>query len=603
MGRRGVSLLIAGSVALGGGLMAGPSACSTPSAGGIRGELMVAVSTDLVPNKDFTTIDVTVEHHGRVQLQESLPLGGGAGLPATIPITALAGDTDPFTVRIVASTSVVTDAGASTFARRIERDAITTVPEGRTALLYMPLQYLCDRMLDCPGGQTCIAGACASATIDVTTLPDYAYDKVFGPCLDIATCFEGASPASPTLSDCKLTGAPGSADNYALRLPVGSPGTCGLATCDVPLVEDPLLGWNGQQLPFKVCALLTSGGAQLVKSTKCPTMTVVIPTCQEEKNGDAGVHEAAPPVFVNSAPHQSTQFVVLGSNIFYLSADNAVVALDTSGAKPQSVVFQATSDVFAFRYGLATDGVDVAWALKAGGAWVSHGGQVIQLFDGLKNGALTRGVVMESGVVFYLKDGSAGNTVVQVNADGTKEAAVYTGTSAVATDNPQQVVFADGKAVFWLDNAGLVAAFIAKGTQSALAAVPFQQSDGFQVVGAGNMYWEETTTAGGKVRTVQELGGVGPADIATIPAGLQMGSQPPCSFAVDDKYLYYCDASGANVLRQPIAGGPSLSLAQLPGVVTNGNFSAIRLSSGKLYAQVNDKDGKSPGFVIVNLPQ
>jgi hypothetical protein len=98
-------------------------------------------------------------------------------------------------------------------------------------------------------------------------------------------------------------------------------------------------------------------------------------------------------------------------------------------------------------------------------------------------------------------------------------------------------------------------------------------------------------------------GGAAPTTVASIFQAQPPSSyQPSCAFVVDSTYLYYCDQSGANVLRQPLAGGPTFSIAQLPGAVTNGSLGPLRLANGKLYAQVNDKDGKSPGFLITTLP-
>jgi hypothetical protein len=586
---------MAGALALGAGSMAGFSACSSGTS--VGGELMLAISTDIVPGKDLDRIDVTVEHHGRVQLQKTLPLGGGKGLPATIPITALAGDTDPVTVRVI---------GYSGDTARIRRDVVTTVPDGRTALLYLPLQYLCDRVTSCPDGKTCIAGACSAQAIEVKTLPDYAYDKVFkGPCLDVAACFEGASPALPTASDCRLSEAQGGSDNYALRLPAGSAGTCGGAGCDVPLVQDSTLGWTGQQLPPAVCTLLGSGGARLVKSTKCSTMTLATPTCQEEPS-DGGTEAGAPTIFVSSAPRQPIAFVVAGKSIVYVSDDNAVVELDPAAPEKQSVVYQTPQNTGLTwaRTLIATDGVDVAWG--GGGAWAMHGGKVVQLFAGSIGGAWTGGVVMDPrqpGVVYYLKDGQSTkpNELTRVNSDGTSEATTFAG--KLGDSDPYAVVAADDTSVYWLGNKQLVAVSppTASGTRRTLTS---SMGTPYQVVGT-DIYWA-TSLSLVTVNRLPTNGGASPTVVATFPVPPipppQRIYEEPCAFAVDATYVYYCSASGANVVRQLIAGGPAFSVAQLPGSATSGTFGAIRLAGGKLYAQVNDTDVKSSGFLIVTLP-
>lgn len=592
--RRGESIaLIAGSLAFCAALLASFASCGAGRAG-VGGEVMLAISTDLVPGKDLDRVDVTVEHRGREQLRVSLPLGGSKGLPATIPITALEGDTDPITVHVL---------GYARGSVRMTRDAVTTVPDGRTALLYLPLQYLCDAVV-CPGGQTCIAGACTSPKIDVTTLPDYAYDKVFGMCLDVGACFEGATQVSPAMGDCSLPGTADSRDNYALRLP--SAGTCGVAGCDVALVEDPLLGWrrggsDRHHLPSKVCKLLGIG-AQLVKSTKCPTLTMATPTCQASNGGrDA----AAPGAFVSSAPFQPTgSFVVTGSNILFASTSNAVVQLDTSSAKQPVVLHQSIAPlgvdiVSAKDEVIATDGVDAAWA--AGGAtpgvWTLHDGQVAQRLIGP-----TSSVVMDPrqpGVVYYVISTNGPLTLGRVSSDGTNQATLSSAPDAGGLGTPRRVVAADDVAVFWLTESGVLdpkalmemSPATVGGAQKFLTNVGGTPSgrelQGFQVI-AKDIYWFDPPSA---VKRTSTIGGGSPA-VATIPAST-------CAFAVNETYLYFCDASGAYVVRQALTGGPTFLVAQLPQGIKKGRISAIRLAAATLYAEVTDDDAKSSGFMIV----
>ena len=73
---------------------------------------------------------------------------------------------------------------------RVVREAIVAMPKDHTALLRMPLHWLCDGKVepdgadgfrsDCAEGHTCVAGACASADVDVDALPDYSAAQVFG---------------------------------------------------------------------------------------------------------------------------------------------------------------------------------------------------------------------------------------------------------------------------------------------------------------------------------------------------------------------------------------------------------------------------------------
>jgi hypothetical protein len=192
---------------------------------------------------------------------------------------------------------------------RVVREAVVKVPTDRTALLPMPLHWLCDGHFapssdgsyqsDCADDtQTCVAGQCVDAVIETQTLKDYKPELVFGGgdeqgkgghCIDVPACFAASVPAVPD-GDCTLTlptQADASAFNIALELSAGSDGECTVepnSRCFLPLDSDEVEGWsiqNGRvQLPPPVCDVIAHGKALgVVTTSACPTKDSSVPIC------------------------------------------------------------------------------------------------------------------------------------------------------------------------------------------------------------------------------------------------------------------------------------------------------------------------------------
>ncbi|WP_438013953.1 hypothetical protein WMF18_23855 [Sorangium sp. So ce315] len=292
-----------GLIALGG--------CSSPS------ELMIAVHTDLGVPDDIDLVKIAVFRGGREKFVDEYPNLGGEGAGARLP----------FTLGLVAEApGVEVHVRASAWSKglpRIVREAVTTIPSERVALLHLPLHFLCDgfaRRVDradldapldgvenarCGEGETCVAGACVAAEVDSSTLPDYAPEDVFGgsgsqggsACFDVARCFAAAREVSllDAGGDCSFVRVqePGSAAqpvNVALKTPPQSEarGICGESGCFVALDAGSEAGFEEGadgvvRLPPAVCGQVAAGkGIEVVSQPAgegCPQKVQALPTC------------------------------------------------------------------------------------------------------------------------------------------------------------------------------------------------------------------------------------------------------------------------------------------------------------------------------------
>ncbi len=310
-----LSLLTLGSIAL---AAPGCSADPAPPAQVIPapGQIMVALTTDLVPGKDFDELRLVVAYDGRVNNRTSLTwtvtegvVRGSVPLPATVAIVGRADARSPVTVRAQAYLDGLP---------RVLREARVIVPEAGAKLLRLDVSGLCfnhvvrvvgdEPKTDCSEGSSCVMGSCEDTFVDSRALPDYKPEAVFGTanpsardatCLDVLGAFSGAFDATPHLEGARcvlraedlvappprpdggLASTPdagasdaGASDagatdagrgptpvsftgNLAVRFAPNSPGFCTPEHCLVPLTASRESGWfvDGTQLvlPRAVC--------------------------------------------------------------------------------------------------------------------------------------------------------------------------------------------------------------------------------------------------------------------------------------------------------------------------------------------------------------
>lgn len=301
------------------------SACTSETKS--PGQLVVAVSTDMALPEQVDTIQLQVIVNGTTLLDSPMPTGAGDDaqpIPATLTLVAGPDPSVPATIRVIGLRSGVA---------RTLRQAITTVPTEGTALLRMPVQWLCDGTThavrgpngdvsyesECGPDNTCQVGRCVPARTDAKGLPSYESGSVFGggeapppkghsagACFDTFGCMLSGTAAAP---DDQCTIAPpadsGSGINVALR--VANDGICDTTgtTCFVPLDEGDE-GWSSQNgriaLPPAVCTKLRNGlVTNVVVSTSCETKLASIPPCGPWSSVRVSLDAALPPLTVDAS--------------------------------------------------------------------------------------------------------------------------------------------------------------------------------------------------------------------------------------------------------------------------------------------------------------
>ena len=159
----------------------------------------------------------------------------------------------------------------------------------------------------------------------------------------------------------------------------------------------------------------------------------------------------------------------------------------------------------------------------------------------------------------------AGNGAATGNgvAAGTPGATCGTGTCPPtvlgAGGSPVQIAV-DSTNVYWTTQATVMRAPINGGAQTILAD---NQSNAWGIaVGAGSVFWTQTTAPGGAVMTLPTGGGE--------PATFASGQNNPIGIAIDSANLYWTDSAGGTVTAQALDGGQPWTLASgqdYPGVI------------------------------------
>lgn len=278
-----------------------------PKTPGPRGELMLAIDTDMAAGADFDRFEIEIRQQGvdpvtRVFREFGQP-GQEAHFPATFALVANDAPETSLQLRIFTGKS---GSGGNPDVGQPQNlfEAVTTIPSDRTAVLRVHLDWLCRASAkletdlyvegNCPEGTTCVAGTCRDWAVNTAALPTFTEQDVFGggtsrgdgQCFDTLACFDGGHTVALD-ADCTF---PFNGDslhlNVALAPPSGRGGICAGATCLVPLDADTEGGFHASggrvRIPPKVCELLNAspkGLRGVVVSESCGAKTPSVPTC------------------------------------------------------------------------------------------------------------------------------------------------------------------------------------------------------------------------------------------------------------------------------------------------------------------------------------
>jgi alpha-tubulin suppressor-like RCC1 family protein len=290
------------------GLLLGALAACSADRAPARGQLMLAMQTDMSLPKDVSSIRIQIKRLGEAVFDRAYPVGDGAvKLPATLAVVASDDPSDTVEIRVLAF--------RGDEVRTLNR-TITTVPESRIAMLRVPVQWLCDGFVtatgagdertfesaceaDADGERACVAGSCVGVAVASADLPDFEPEQVFGGaetpsdegrCFPTETCFDaGFDVVADDGCTVELAASESDQANFALRTGLGADGICSESDCYVPLDGADGFGFvelegtasrRRFQLPEGVCRALDEGRAEgLVASLACRTKTPSTPTC------------------------------------------------------------------------------------------------------------------------------------------------------------------------------------------------------------------------------------------------------------------------------------------------------------------------------------
>ncbi len=315
----------------------------------VPSQLVVVLQTDLSLPKDISSVRIQVLAEGESKFDHTYS-GFGVDLtqklPGTLVIDAPDKPDQSIDIRIGAFAG-----DPDTVPPRIVRQAVTTIPDGKTVTLQMPIQFLCDgraallgQDLDsgCPDGTTCLAGVCEDNKVDGSKLPVYEESKVFGDgeCFDTSSCFDSGAEAEVDLASCTIAGG----DDVNVALETEGDGICGAVGCFVALDANADLAASGQktvslgytvldggkiQLPKGVCQQLQTGKIVRVVTTatgtgSCAKKQPSLPTCGPWSTGGGSTFKGA--VAVAGGQSHPASVVTLDGNLFWIDGSGSDAA-------------------------------------------------------------------------------------------------------------------------------------------------------------------------------------------------------------------------------------------------------------------------------------
>jgi hypothetical protein len=598
------------------------------------GEIVLVVTTDMAPPKDFNKLRIQIFKEGTLAFQyEDLVPGDPKDkkrivIPSTLGLVA--GEDASKVVRI----EVGVRSGAQDGPVRVVREAVTTVPPDRVVQLNLPIQFLCkasnipydndgNLTTGCDKGKTCIAGTCQDSTIDSRTLPDYDPKNVFGgasdpakgACFDVAKCFQTADLIEAATFDIKTCSFPLPASippaDLNLALGVESDGICNGRGCFIVLDAGSDTGWKLDDshskvlLPQGVCDNLQGMSPsslkvlQIVQASTgdgCPQKSSAYPTCGPWSAVQSSAAAANLPVSVAGAQDHPISVAVLGAPgaaaaFWTNSGDSSIRHTSLDGGSTQSYASaQPPRDVIALDQALLWTAADASkngmGTLYSVPAAADPNAPPVQLKTGL---------TQPDGIAFY-GDKTVGNKVFWT--EFTDPGRIFAGTlnagftSLVKVDElaqnnsyPYRIV-ADGTYAYWTNEGtfGKSDGSVARVKHSTpgdpklvLTPTPVATPRAIALdvgMAASDLYF--ATLADGKVWRIPAASTDKPGD----PEEFATGLSSPNGIAVDAKYVYVSNRGDGTILYKP----KSAAKDEAPKVLVTGqkNPGTILVHNGTL---------------------
>jgi hypothetical protein len=238
-----------------------------------KGEVILALQTDMSLPDDITRVKIEVKSNGKSLHDHTYIVDPGAEgaekIPATLAIVAGEEDNQPIELKVIALRPGGTS-GTGLEPRTLNK-TVTTIPTERIAMLRVPMQWLCTGEVsevdegeyesncepDRDGNDTsCVAGTCKKTKVNSSKLPEFDEKAVFGgsdgegtggTCFPTEACFDAGETLVPD-EDCVVTYSPESDEilNFAVLAKDG--GICretdsGENLCYVALDKSEEAGW------------------------------------------------------------------------------------------------------------------------------------------------------------------------------------------------------------------------------------------------------------------------------------------------------------------------------------------------------------------------
>ena len=567
------------------------------------GVLMIAVQTDMstglgqgIHDVGFYVRDLD---RNRTLFALTLPVqpDGSVRFPATLAVIGRSHPGASVRIRIV---------GYEGNQAHVMRDAVTTIPTDRTALLRLPLRWIdyggasgpmpassgnlttLDTLAgndfdvdpfgvvsytdpNCLGEKTFIDGQCVDWKIDSSTLPDYNEAEVFGggtsdgggTCFDTETCFEQSTDL--VVDESCVAPRPPGAFTLAIKMPIGTAGSgvCVGDGCFVPLDPQEAEGWRddprGVKLSPGTCkhALNPSSGVKIVWSSKCGTKAAFAPLCGPASTSGPGTDlPSLPPedgsVVELASGDAPTDLVLDDANVYFLTRGAVVWRVDKNkpGSETKVITVPAVDASAAdFKIAINAPKLDqlVVTELRSTNKFIrvfnADGGPTAQ-FPGMPSGNTITALAASATDVYWVDDRGSLFVCPLANCTGSKTFGKLADAGALIYEPTANVEFLTGTPAGLFSQVARANATPTDGGPLDITTVATSPGPvGSVAVEGGFVYWMVTSTSGAIYGTPSD-GATAFTGVAVVSGEDLSSADPnrPRNLVANGGYLFWTNA-------------------------------------------------------------